>query len=91
MSLDAAYEIAGSLLGDREDLIHKATGWLLRECGKTDTGRLERFLLRHGPGIPRTTLRYAIERIPARRRKEILEATRPTAPKRATRRPGGSG
>ncbi len=74
--LDAAYEIAGRLLGDREDLIHKAVGWLLREAGKTDPARLSSFLLAHGPRIPRTTLRYAIERFPERARKRLLEATR---------------
>jgi 3-methyladenine DNA glycosylase AlkD len=77
--LDAAYRVVESLLGDPEDLLHKATGWLLREAGKTDVPRLERFLLRHGAAVPRTTLRYAIERFPAARRKRLLEATR-TAP-----------
>lgn len=75
--LDAAYRIATTLLGDREDLIHKATGWLLRESGKTDPVRLERYLLRHGPDVPRTTLRYAIERFPPARRRRVLVSTRP--------------
>ncbi len=74
--LDTAYDIAESLLGDSEDLIHKATGWLLREAGKTDPERLERFLLARGPRIPRTALRYAIERFPKERRKHILAETR---------------
>jgi len=63
--LDAAYEIGELLFKDKEVLIHKATGWLLREAGKTDMPRLEGFLLQHGLGIPRTALRYAIEKFPA--------------------------
>jgi len=78
--LAATYRIATTLFGDREDLIHKAVGWLLREAGKTDMPRLERFLRRHGPRIPRTTLRYAIERFPDPARKALLEATRRRAP-----------
>ena len=74
--LGAIYEICASLFPVEDDLIHKANGWLLREAGKSDPGRLERFLLRHGPAIPRTTLRYAIERFPGARRKELLDATR---------------
>jgi len=74
--LDEAYRVVESLLDDPEDLMHKATGWLLREAGKTDAARLEEFLLRHGPAIPRTTLRYAIERFPPAQRKRLLAATR---------------
>lgn len=74
--LERAYEIAQRLLGDREDLVHKATGWLLREAGRTDRPRLEAFLLRCGPAVPRTALRYAIEHFPEKDRKRILEATR---------------
>ena len=75
--LDEAYGVVEALLGDGEDLMHKATGWLLREAGKTDAARLERFLLKHGAAVPRTTLRYAIERFPAAQRKQLLAATRP--------------
>ena len=57
--------------------MHKALGWLLREAGKTDMKRLRQFLLKHGPTIPRTTLRYAIERFPAKERAELLQKTRP--------------
>jgi 3-methyladenine DNA glycosylase AlkD len=74
--LEQSYSAAQAVLSDREDLIHKACGWLLRECGRTDMPRLERFLLRHGPGIPRTALRNAIERFPQTRRKRLLEQTR---------------
>ncbi len=76
-ALESAYRVAAALFDDRNDLIHKASGWLLREAGKTDPARLERFLLRNGPRIPRTALRYAIERFPAADRKRILDATRP--------------
>lgn len=74
--LDRAYRIATALQPATEDLIHKACGWLLRECGKADAKRLENYLLKHGPKIPRTTLRYAIERFPDTKRKRILALTR---------------
>jgi len=77
--LDTVYELAQEHFADSEDLMHKAVGWLLREAGKTDLPRLRQFLLRHGPAIPRTTLRYAIERFPATDRGRLLESTRPTA------------
>jgi 3-methyladenine DNA glycosylase AlkD len=57
--------------------MHKAVGWLLREAGKADMKRLERFLLDNGPKIPRTSVRYAIERFSKADRKRLLEATRP--------------
>lgn len=82
--LQTAYQVAASLFGDEEDLIHKAAGWLLREAGKTDMPRLESFLLEHGPAVPRTALRYAIERFPQARRKEILTLTRATRPRRGS-------
>jgi len=74
--LDDAYTIAESLFKYPEDLIHKATGWMLREAGKPDPARLENFLLEHGPQIPRTTLRYAIERFPREKRKTLMEKTK---------------
>jgi len=70
------YEIAQGVFGVDDDLVQKASGWLLREAGKTDMGRLEKFLLKHGAAIPRTTLRYAIERFDEKKRKEILLRTR---------------
>jgi 3-methyladenine DNA glycosylase AlkD len=74
--LPAVYEISASAFPVDDDLIHKANGWLLREAGKADPARLEAFLLARGPAIPRTTLRYAIERFPEAKRKAILLKTK---------------
>ena len=74
--LDAVYRIARKLLPVEDDLIEKANGWLLREAGKTDMARLEKYLLKFGPAIPRTTLRYAIERFPEAKRIKILKGTK---------------
>ena len=79
-SLDLVYEIARRLHPDPEDLIQKAVGWALREAGKTDMARLERYLRANGAAIPRTTLRYAIERFPEARRKAVLIDTREKGP-----------
>jgi 3-methyladenine DNA glycosylase AlkD len=74
--LDEAYDTALQLCGDRDDLVQKATGWLLREAGKTDLARLEAFLRRHGSRLPRTTVRYAIERFLPEQRRQLLKGTR---------------
>jgi len=76
VALSLAYDVASALHADDEDLIQKAVGWMLREAGKADATRLERYLRRHGPAIPRTTVRYAIERFAPPRRRALLRATK---------------
>jgi 3-methyladenine DNA glycosylase AlkD len=75
--LNTSYQFVMNLSKDEEDLIHKATGWLLREAGKTDPARLQQFLLTKGTCLPRTTVRYAIERFPKQTQQRLLKATRP--------------
>lgn len=65
--------LAKILLNDKQDLIHKAVGWMLREAGKKDSARMERFLKRHYKEMPRTMLRYTIEKIPEKRRQSYLQ------------------
>ena len=69
---DDTLKISQMLLSDKEDLIHKATGWMLREVGKQHEPTLEAFLEQHGAAMPRTMLRYAIERLPPAKRQEFL-------------------
>ena len=64
-----ALALARALIDDGHDLIHKASGWVLREVGKKDQSALETFLLEHYEKMPRTMLRYAIERLPEERRR----------------------
>ncbi|WP_233418854.1 DNA alkylation repair protein [Rickettsia tamurae] len=71
--LDTTFEIAKLLLNDKHDLMHKAIGWMLREAGKKDEKQLIDFLERYILQMPRTMLRYAIEKFPEEVRKNILQ------------------
>jgi len=73
--VDDTYAIADIFLENGfslHDLLQKAVGWLLREAGKSDMHRLRTYLLSHRGAIPRTTLRYSIEKFPEPERKQLL-------------------
>ena len=76
---DLTLRLAETLLGDREDLVHKAVGWALREVGKKDEAALTSFLDAHAATMPRTSLRYAIERLPPERRRHYMGLKRSRA------------
>jgi len=71
--LDDTFKYSKDLLTDREDLMHKATGWMLREAGKRDEERLKKFLDQHATVMPRTMLRYSIEKLSPAIRKRYLQ------------------
>ena len=67
--------LAEILLGDPEDLIHKAVGWMLREVGNRNQALEEEFLSRNYRNMPRTMLRYAIEKFPETKRQAYIRGT----------------
>jgi 3-methyladenine DNA glycosylase AlkD len=70
--IEPTFLMAEKLLGDKHDLIHKAVGWALREAGKLNGKELRGFLSNHSHEMPRTMLRYSIEKFSERERKQWL-------------------
>lgn len=78
--LGDTFKIAALLLEDKQDLIHKAAGWMLREAGKKDRAQLLQFLDTHAAIMPRTMLRYSIEHLTPKQRQLYMNARRARQP-----------
>ena len=70
--LDDTFRLAEMLIDSRHDLMQKSIGWMLREVGKRDKGLLVQFIEKHKHEMPRTMLRYAIEKFPEPERREFM-------------------
>ena len=71
--LDDTYKLSLKMMYHNHDLMHKSIGWMLREAGKRDTKRLYDFVMEHKSIMPRTMLRYSIEKFDKETRKELME------------------
>ena len=77
--LDDTFDIAEILVNDKHELVQKAVGSWIREAGKRDQKRLVQFVEKHARSMPRTMLRYAVEKLPAQQRTKFLSAARQPA------------
>lgn len=71
-NLDDTYQLSLKMMNHKHDLMHKAIGWMLREAGKRDTKRLYDFIMEYKNIMPRTMLRYSIEKFDKETRKELM-------------------
>lgn len=71
--LDKAFEISDILIGDKEDLVQKGYGWLLKEESRTHQKEVFEYIMKNRQEMPRTALRYAIEKMPKELRAEAMK------------------